>query len=694
MFGRVIVPQVIIEEGDQSLQPDVSPGYSAITADAQGRLMVRRGSVNDPILTDTKLSNRSLFFKPDFSPQANLENPISPLKMRWNNTPVYLGPGQYRRSVTGSVRRRPHVVFKVAGRYGMIYSGSDNQSGGLQFVANLAWSDDLINWIDAPNNPILNTNSLPYQSSRVWITAMCYDDDEERWVGYVGGNAVNVAWGERASHPWYSYDLKNWTPYPNSPTVNALNPEMQSWGPPPTDRVYVNGVLKKDGQWYLFVQVGKNNGPYYSGILVSDTPNGPWQSGDWNPIFDPATIGFDNGNGIHMSQPVFADNKWWIAGNWNNKIGLFSSDKILGPWTNHGEIINSPIALSSAIMIPESDHWAILTDDRGSETGSGFLAESRGLMLFQSGVDASLIPSGSPRIGSPSGKRHPNFAYGYRCDGFGIDWGEQPSLRYLLLAKIADPASQIVGNLRGRGRTDSDRASSSVDLYINCSQGTANVGINWEFASPDGYQDLKVVECVYNQSGRTDGNENWFAIDFGNDAPRVFQHGWFDGHCTLGPNQLHFVDPAHITSVNNARARRVALWTPIIEGSATNPTITYTQNRGTYQRRGAVVDLFFEIVINTISGGTGNLRIGGLPFAPFVQQYSAVQFSEFTGVTLPANTSQVLGRVGFTGSGTAAVGKILLPCLSATGTENQIPVSGLTTGSRLSGHATMMLNYA
>lgn len=55
-------------------------------------------------------------------------------------------------------------------------------------------------------------------------------------------------------------------------------------------------------------------------------------------------------------------------------------------------------------------------------------------------------------------------------------------------------------------------------------------------------------------------------------------------------------------------------WTPAWQGSVSNPTCTYTSQLGYYQRFGNVVFVTGVIVISAVSGGSGTLRIGGLPF--------------------------------------------------------------------------------
>lgn len=55
-------------------------------------------------------------------------------------------------------------------------------------------------------------------------------------------------------------------------------------------------------------------------------------------------------------------------------------------------------------------------------------------------------------------------------------------------------------------------------------------------------------------------------------------------------------------------------WAPVIEGTSSNPSsVTYTTADGWYIDLGGIVIAAFQIVTSAISGGTGNLRISGLP---------------------------------------------------------------------------------
>jgi len=65
-------------------------------------------------------------------------------------------------------------------------------------------------------------------------------------------------------------------------------------------------------------------------------------------------------------------------------------------------------------------------------------------------------------------------------------------------------------------------------------------------------------------------------------------------------------------------------WTPAILGTSSDPTITYTDRDGRYTKIGNQVTIWCYLKINTVSGGSGFVNIGGLPF----NNASAPQASE------------------------------------------------------------------
>ena len=86
----------------------------------------------------------------------------------------------------------------------------------------------------------------------------------------------------------------------------------------------------------------------------------------------------------------------------------------------------------------------------------------------------------------------------------------------------------------------------------------------------------------------------------------------FTGDLTLESNGIYL---GGTTSANYLDDYEEGTWTPTLEGSTTNPTVTYgSATNGSYVKTGNLVTLNFRIDTDTISGGTGNLKITGIPF--------------------------------------------------------------------------------
>lgn len=85
----------------------------------------------------------------------------------------------------------------------------------------------------------------------------------------------------------------------------------------------------------------------------------------------------------------------------------------------------------------------------------------------------------------------------------------------------------------------------------------------------------------------------------------------------------------------------VGSWTPMILGTISNPTPTYTTRTGLYTRIGNLCFAFFTLTTSAISGGGGYLKIGGLPITvASVISYAAItgKFSLGSGYSQPGVT--------------------------------------------------------
>jgi len=62
-------------------------------------------------------------------------------------------------------------------------------------------------------------------------------------------------------------------------------------------------------------------------------------------------------------------------------------------------------------------------------------------------------------------------------------------------------------------------------------------------------------------------------------------------------------------------------WTPTYIASTTNPTVTYQAQNGSYVKIGQFVHFSLELETSAVSGGSGLLRVGGLPFTTSSERY-------------------------------------------------------------------------
>ena len=68
------------------------------------------------------------------------------------------------------------------------------------------------------------------------------------------------------------------------------------------------------------------------------------------------------------------------------------------------------------------------------------------------------------------------------------------------------------------------------------------------------------------------------------------------------------------SGVNTLDDYEEGFWTPVYDGSSGNPTCTYDQQQGSYTKVGRLVTISGRMRTDSSSGGSGNLRVSGLPF--------------------------------------------------------------------------------
>ena len=114
------------------------------------------------------------------------------------------------------------------------------------------------------------------------------------------------------------------------------------------------------------------------------------------------------------------------------------------------------------------------------------------------------------------------------------------------------------------------------------------------------------------------------------------QTGSFDftSGLTLGDNLLFdasskgvYIGVTSATAANLLDDFEEGTFTPTLTGASSNPSsISYNTQTGNYTKVGNVVHIDLILYPSSFSGGSGSLRIAGLPFAAAQRATGAVQF--------------------------------------------------------------------
>lgn len=73
--------------------------------------------------------------------------------------------------------------------------------------------------------------------------------------------------------------------------------------------------------------------------------------------------------------------------------------------------------------------------------------------------------------------------------------------------------------------------------------------------------------------------------------------------------------PWDAIGVNDLSDAEEGAWTPAFNSTGTNPTLINTTMAGRYVKRGSLVTVSFDMNYEVTVAGSGNTRLGGLPFA-------------------------------------------------------------------------------
>ncbi len=116
-------------------------------------------------------------------------------------------------------------------------------------------------------------------------------------------------------------------------------------------------------------------------------------------------------------------------------------------------------------------------------------------------------------------------------------------------------------------------------------------------------------------------------------------------------------------------------WTPAIQGSGGNPTVTYGVQSGVFTRIGRVVFYIITLSIATISGGSGDIRLT----LPSTVVTGGIGSAYLSGVDLPGTPVSVTVNA-FAGGAYATI-----QAVQDNATASPAQISGLTAGDVIAG---------
>lgn len=116
---------------------------------------------------------------------------------------------------------------------------------------------------------------------------------------------------------------------------------------------------------------------------------------------------------------------------------------------------------------------------------------------------------------------------------------------------------------------------------------------------------------------------------------------------TVDPAATTISGEATLSSAGAVTLGSRGTWTPVIAGSTTAGTATYTTQVGSYEVLGRTVIARFDIVTSALSGGSGNATITGLPVtaANTTGDAGTCTIAQATGVTTDSGYTAIAGVV-------------------------------------------------
>lgn len=123
-------------------------------------------------------------------------------------------------------------------------------------------------------------------------------------------------------------------------------------------------------------------------------------------------------------------------------------------------------------------------------------------------------------------------------------------------------------------------------------------------------------------------------------------------------------------------------WTPTFYGSGTAGTYTPSVYKATYTKVGRMVTARADFTFSAASGGTGNVRLAGLPFSYNGQNAMPVAVSSAF-VDTPLSAAAVLGLFLNQASSGTSTEMYMYQCADAAA-QVEVPISGISTSTRIS----------
>jgi hypothetical protein len=193
--------------------------------------------------------------------------------------------------------------------------------------------------------------------------------------------------------------------------------------------------------------------------------------------------------------------------------------------------------------------------------------------------------------------------------------------------------------------------------------------------------DFTTGAVVFNETGANqdfrvegDSNANLLIADAGVDKVGIGTNTFnTNGGVLQVSNGISF--PATQSACSDANTLddyEEGTWTPVFEGTTTNPSLTYSGGYpwGIYTKVGNIVSISFELRTTARSGGSGDINITGLPFTSAKQFIGAVSIYN---IDLDSTTKYVISYLNST--------FVRFDQAVDNGTGITLPVSAWSTGS-------------